>query len=143
MIIDGYTAELLINRAIGGTTLEESVKALQDVFVDHDPAEKGEPMSDLISRQAAIERINKQREHLRPNLYPQDEIGDSAYRICAEFIERLPSAEPEIVRCKDCKYFSESNSFSGKCTLRGDFIFTNDYCSYAVERRTDEQTISD
>ena len=28
--------------AIGGTTLEESVKALQSVFVDHDIAEKGE-----------------------------------------------------------------------------------------------------
>lgn len=48
---------------------------------------------DLISRQAAIGRINKQREHLRPDLYPQDKIGDGAYRICAEFIGRLPSAE--------------------------------------------------
>lgn len=48
---------------------------------------------DLISRQAAIDRINKQREHLRPDLYPQDKIGDGAYRICAEFIGRLPSAE--------------------------------------------------
>lgn len=48
---------------------------------------------DLISRQAAIERINKQREHLRPDLYPQDKIGDGAYRICTEFIGRLPSAE--------------------------------------------------
>lgn len=50
-------------------------------------------MDDLISRQAAINRINKQREYLRPDLYPQDKIGDSAYRICAEFIGRLPSAE--------------------------------------------------
>jgi hypothetical protein len=74
-------------------------------------------------------------------------------------IKELPSAESEIVRCKECKwkdvqkqstidavevvrckdcvYFSEPNSFSGKCTLRGDYIFTNDFCSYAVERRTD------
>ena len=50
-------------------------------------------MRDLISRQAAIDRINKQREHLQPDVYPQDEIGDAAYRICSEFIERLPSAE--------------------------------------------------
>ena len=53
-------------------------------------------MNDLISRQAAIDRINKQREHLQPDIYPQDMIGDAAYRICAEFIERLPSVEPEI-----------------------------------------------
>ena len=52
-------------------------------------------MSDLISRQATIDRINKQREHLQPDIYPQDEIGDAAYRICAEFIARLPSAQPE------------------------------------------------
>lgn len=50
---------------------------------------------DLISRQAAIDRINKQREHLRPDIYPQDKIGDAAYRVCAEFIERLPSAQPQ------------------------------------------------
>ena len=35
------------------------------------------------------------REHLQPDIYPQDKIGDAAYRICAEFIERLPSAQPE------------------------------------------------
>lgn len=52
-------------------------------------------MSDTISRQAAIDRINKQREHLQPDIYPQDKVGDAAYRICAEFIERLPSVQPE------------------------------------------------
>lgn len=51
-------------------------------------------MNDLISRQAAIDRINKQREHLRPDIYSRDKIGDAAYRICAELIERLPSAQP-------------------------------------------------
>lgn len=48
----------------------------------------------LIDADAAIDRINKQREHLQPDIYPQDKIGDAAYRICAEFIERLPSAQP-------------------------------------------------
>lgn len=50
---------------------------------------------DCISRQDAIDRINKQREHLRPDIYSRDKICDAAYRICAEFIERLPSAQPE------------------------------------------------
>ena len=52
-------------------------------------------MDDLISRREAIDRINKQREHLQPDIYPQDKIGDTAYRICAEFIARLPSAQPD------------------------------------------------
>ena len=52
-------------------------------------------MSDLIDRQAAIDRINKQREHLKPDIDERDAIGDAAYRVCAEFIERLPSAQPE------------------------------------------------
>lgn len=53
-------------------------------------------MNDLISRQAAIDRINKQREHLKPDLFEQDDIGDMAYRICAEFIGLLPSAQEWI-----------------------------------------------
>jgi hypothetical protein len=73
-----------------------------------------------------------------------------AYKLCefannlkdktvdANDIMRFPMVDAvEVVRCKDCVYFSEPNSFSGKCTLRGDYIFTNDFCSYAVERRTD------
>ena len=62
-------------------------------------------MDDLISRQAAIDRINKQREHLQPDIYPQDKIGDAAYRICAEFIERLPSAEPKTDDENELKFY--------------------------------------
>ena len=61
--------------------------------------------NDLISRQAAIDRINKQREHLCPDIYPQDKIGDAAYRICAEFIGRLPSAQPEPLTDKEQRIF--------------------------------------
>lgn len=50
-------------------------------------------MSDYIDRQAAIDRINIQRAHLRPEEDFRDAIGDAAYRICIEMIERLPSAE--------------------------------------------------
>ena len=92
-------------------------------------------MGDLISRQAAIDRINKQREHLQPDIYPQDKIGDAAYRICAEFIERLSSAEPEIIRCKDCKY--SSNDEYCHCSKVTWWNGENDFCSRA-ERRTDD-----
>lgn len=100
-------------------------------------------MSDLIDRQKAIERINKQREHLRPNIYPQDEIGDAAYRICAEFIERLPSAQPKIIHCGDCRYKDDGIDEDGipflKCLNGRSYGGTriNDFCSWA-ERRNDD-----
>ena len=82
-------------------------------------------MDDLISRQAAIDRINKQRKHLRPDLYLQDRIGDGAYMICAEFIGRLPSAErhgrweqvgDNTYRCSVCGEISCCNSpFCSEC----------------------------
>ena len=83
----------------------------------------------LIDRQEAIDIVYRQRFGLQK----------LSFDIIMEKLSELPSAQPEIVRCKDCEYFSEPNSFSGKCTLRGDYIFTNDFCSYAVERRTDER----
>lgn len=44
-----------------------------------------------------------------------------------------------VVRCKDCEYFSkEINLFWGKCTLRGDHMFTNDFCSYGVRMVNNE-----
>lgn len=46
---------------------------------------------DCISREAVIERINKQRKGLNPNVFPQDKIGDGVYEICIDFIKRIPS----------------------------------------------------
>ena len=98
---------------------------------------------DLISRQAAIDRINKQREHLKPDIDERDAVGDAAYRVCAEFIERLQSAHPDIVRCKDCKYQRKGQNECEAWNLCGYRPWqytpiTDEYfCSYA-ERRTNE-----
>ena len=77
---------------------------------------------DLIERQAAIDACIRVRE-----LRAYDEI---------EEIKALPSAQPEIIRCKDCKY----NVSSHKCLHPESFFLVPDddfYCGYA-ERRTDE-----
>ena len=59
-------------------------------------------MDDLISRQAAI-------KYLMTNMNWYDEDGyesdDDYKRECiTELINGVPSAQPEIIRCKDCKY---------------------------------------
>ena len=108
-------------------------------------------MSDLISRQAVIDRINKQREHLRPYLSPQDKIGDATYRICAEFIERIPSAQldrdipvkpKEITEgvwgfpsrqavCPKCDYYLGHVAFIGEG--KGNRITFCEICGQAID----------
>ena len=100
---------------------------------------------DLIDRHVLIERIHRQREHLNPSEDARDYIGDAAYRICVEIVERLPSAEPdlqptcnqlatEIIRCKDCKHrFLQNGIWQCPFTIPAS---ENHFCGYA-ERRTD------
>ena len=93
-------------------------------------------MSDLIDRQAAIDAFQMFRKY------------DSS-RSNSEWIDRIevvmkkqPTIDAvEVVRCKDCDFcICAPKSISGrKCNLRGDFVFTNDFCSYAVKRRIDER----
>ena len=92
-------------------------------------------MSDLISRQAAIDACLKGRTDGLP-------ATNVACDCCAERIRVLPSAEPEIIRCKDCKHWHreihtgiEYFNFSS-CDLNHYGDGHNFYCADA-ERRTD------
>ena len=54
-------------------------------------------------------------------------------------IEQLPSAQPEIIRCKDCRYHWTYKCMDGmpteRCELEQTFYDANiDYCSLAVRR---------
>ena len=86
-------------------------------------------LSDLISRQDAIDRIRKQMEHLRPDTDSRDFIGQSAYTVCIEIVERLPSAErkgkwvwvqydanPELgnFHCSECHFIPACFNWSRK-----------------------------
>ena len=89
---------------------------------------------DLISRQAAIDAI----EHrLAEPAYQH--TGEDWYvgMNCAESeLYELPSAQPEIIRCKDCKYWMRAYlSISGKhgCNVMRDYTAPDDYC-FKAER---------
>lgn len=86
---------------------------------------------DLIDRQAAIDMIRLYREDEAVDL---DELESS--------IAMMPSVQPEIIRCKDCKHSSPDGVYG--CRLEGfrywdtgDRMYADDWCSRA-ERRTDE-----
>ena len=64
-------------------------------------------MSDLIDRQEAQRLFRKAisfKEHVGKMMWSSSEVKEWV----AEFIEDLPSAEPEIIHCKNCKH-RESN----------------------------------
>lgn len=52
-------------------------------------------------------------------------------------ILNLPSAEPEIIRCKDCKYYNAEERLCNDLMGFGRYWSENDYCSFA--RRRGEQ----
>ncbi len=70
-------------------------------------------MSDLINRQDAIDAILHNQE-LYSNNYGNDAIDKYTIAIIdndAQTIAQLPSAQPEIIRCKDCKHNPKESWF--------------------------------
>ena len=78
---------------------------------------------DLIDRQAAIDAVTP---------------FDDEYRI-RDAIENLPSAQPEIIRCRECKYNDmPPTAGNSGCTLLYGMTNQNGFCSLA-ERREDNK----
>lgn len=72
-------------------------------------------MDDLISRQAAIDALNK--------IFPADPMRNDYTQgitcgaaLATEYIKQLPSAQPEIVRCKDCKRYGRDDGIETEKT---------------------------
>ena len=82
---------------------------------------------DTIYREDAIEAIRR-----LPNASTNWYVSA---RAVFDVLFGLPSAEPEIIRCKDCKYYQQDHLFKvGFCDGRQ--RNNDDFCSRA-ERRTD------
>ena len=85
-------------------------------------------MSDLIDRQAAIDDIKAIYEY--HDTVTEDRIIDH--------LKRLPSAQPEIIRCKDCKH---RTSYWGNCKLLEEKyhqtvrVSCDEFCSFAERRK--------
>ena len=98
-------------------------------------------VGDMISRQAAIDALLKCGDYYKGN----DEAKRGVSQ-CVGVIYDLPSAQPKIIRCKDCKWYREGVHLSpNKFCYRlkdnsgeriGYNFADNDFCSRA-ERRTD------
>ena len=132
----------MINNAsfVGGDGLDyvEALVALNALKL------AGEPCDDCISRSAAIDELKRISfshwfecgEYLSEDTREIEIISSSK---ALEAIEALLSAQPEIIRCKDCKYCEHWYADKGRCFLwheSGIDVFGNGFCNYA-ERRED------
>jgi hypothetical protein len=89
---------------------------------------------DTISRAAALDGLSKLR---MIDTYKID--GDPCLKVKAidvyEMLKQLPSAQPEIIYCRECKWKQ-----GAECVRFAEVRpFPDDFCSRA-KRRTDEQT---
>lgn len=85
-------------------------------------------MDDTISRQAAIRWIKAEC-----NPYGKPTLDYETSCRIMEHLDRMPSAEPEIIRCKDCKWFGEA----GCAVMIVDDLdkpTEDDYCSFAERK---------
>lgn len=90
--------------------------------------------TDTISRQAAIDAICRSSE------CESEFCGIPCTEVNA--LKALPSAQPEIIRCKDCKHWTQSTGKMkgyglGRCDFHdADLVTCNGFC-YWAEGRTD------
>jgi hypothetical protein len=114
-------------------------------------------MSNLIDRQAAVDALAEDmpQTYTPDGSHPADEgifMAQEIYADCIQTLRELPPAQPEIIRCKDCKHwipydwmFSEvwqSKNIADYpedeigCNYCDMAMKANDFCSRG-ERRTD------
>ena len=86
---------------------------------------------DLISRQSAIDALDGE---ITITGRANAEAVRGYANLVSDRIKRLPSAQPEIIRCKDCIWWRDEY-----CTNPiGMFLPEEDsFCSCSTERRTD------
>ena len=97
-------------------------------------------MDDLISRQAAIDAVNSRKT---AEQCKEGEVRNWTVDACVDMIKQLPSAQPEIIRCAECKWFQCNMRQDGylpkgvdefECRHWCGYCDPTDFCSYAERR---------
>ena len=90
-------------------------------------------MSDLIERQAAIDAVEESRRLNHHQDGKEACAHEYEHRHFLKILFDLPSAQQEIIHCKDCRFVWKSVEGSLWCDrLSGCFhVVENDFCSFA------------
>ena len=101
---------------------------------------RGLENKDLISRQAAIDAFDCTDELIVGGEANAQNVVNYINKVVGK-IETLPSAQPEVIRCKDCKDYQTDweTSYPNRhyCATMDSFMPEDGFCNYA-ERRTDD-----
>ena len=104
-------------------------------------------MDDLISRQAAIDTDGLDEEircemcknpmHTSKgcdgNCKYDERLYERIMQILDKRIKPLPSAQPEIIRCRNCKYYCGRSCSAHDAP--GDYLTPDDFCSWAQPKK--------
>lgn len=88
---------------------------------------------DLIYRQAAVDHFRRIIDATNTNNRYKTGFVDGL-EVCINHLSTMPSAQPEIVRCKDCKYWGKREL----CDKWDYYISNGDFYCGCAERRADE-----
>ena len=94
-------------------------------------------MNDAISRQQAIDVLAEDMPsaYTPDGSHPADEgifMAQEIYADCIQTLKELPSAQPEIIRCRECKFASGDSRICMKFDHSP--IGELDFCSFAERR---------
>ena len=95
---------------------------------------------DCISRRAAIDAIKASSKEIQHWLWEAE--GCEGYCAMVADVETclddLPSVQPDIIRCKDCKYWEGERRgyfyYFEQCSLHERTASSDDFCSWAERR---------
>ena len=103
------------------------------------PSAQPEPCGEVVSREVLVKFFDDWMSALDINCHHQS-VAD--LMIIKGDIKNLPSAQSEIIRCKDCRYWrehkyaKETKRYIPFCGFNAIYTEADDYCSKA-ERRKD------
>lgn len=129
--------------------VEIAVDAMRKLLVKDNHDFSQGLVKDTISRQGAIDtegldeevRCEMCRNQMKTdrgcdgNCKYDEKLYEKIMQILYERIKPLPSAQPEIIRCRDCIHAIE-DALCGGYWCKGKAVTSNHYCGYA-ERRND------
>ena len=103
-------------------------------------------MNELISRQAAIDALEREKSLVERPI-TETRWFDFGLGRAQDVLRKLPSAQPEIIRCKDCKFWTHIKRTNRYWCKTDDGLYDlnpspDDFCSKA-ERRTDGSNMQD
>ena len=110
-------------------------------YLEELPSTQPEPCEDAVSRRRLLSDLKELTAAW--GKYPVMAEQIKGVETAIGYVETIPSAQPEIIRCRDCKhyYFADNRIPQEQryvCDLDGDRWKPDDYCSFA-ERMKGEQ----